>query len=188
MLVCQCIFHIFEKLFHTGDIKSLTCADINKDTKIERISQSKFVYHVSLVRCQVPHVTCHASSVACHMSPFTCQLSLMPTSTATDPPLLALPLCKIGWLRPKNQKTCLTQKFIEMANYQNLQRCPNLSGTIFNQKSPVHQDTAFLNVFRQTHRQTDRHCQLWTDPGNSSILPLEKIKKRRRTNMKTQMC
>ena len=43
--------------------------------------------HVSGVRFHMSNVTCHVSCFKCQVSPVTCHMSLMPTSTATDPPI-----------------------------------------------------------------------------------------------------
>ena len=81
------------------------------------------------------------SCVVRHLTPVTCQLSLTPTATATDPPSANSPSMH-------RKLVCKDQKPKNIQTQKSLKRS-NISHTLFNQKSPVHQEAGFPGGDRQ---------------------------------------
>ena len=98
------------------------------------------------------------------MSHVTCHLSLMITATATNPPLLTLPLSTVGWFTVGClQKTEKVEKpkIHQNKKKQQLNLCHRRPKLAIRSSTRTFFDLRNWVYCNGTHRQTDRHATLW---------------------------
>ena len=117
------------------------CADSRTDTKTNRNRQKEKKIIYIQIKCDWLLVTCH--------------LSLIPT--AKDPPTASSPTMLVQ----KEKKKIQNAGNYRYGNYNKFLRFANINDTIFDQKSPVHQE-GVLQAWteRRTYRQRNGHCDL----------------------------